>query len=252
MSCSPYEDPEDLNTDTVVVGALVALYFVLSLVLLPLEEYPRALIGGTAVFGSVAVAAYHAGRGPLSGSSMLAVAFISAVMLVIPAFPALGGTAHRVGVPLGFLGMQTAVLIWAAFRWQQPPPAKERISLKEAWTFAFFIALALSAVATIPVLLIVMIGGGIGVRILWVYPAYFVGFAAAATLYWLLQRIAHLATGRYLIGFLGGMCVYGAAAPIAALFRPMSPSMMLLTALIAGGLVGPALALDPSPAEFNT
>lgn len=232
-----------MNTDTVVAGAVTTLYFVLSVVLLPLEEYPRALIGGAAVFASVGAIAYHMGRSPFSGSSILAVAFTSALLLAVPTFPAMGGR-HPVAVPLGFLGMQTAVLIWAAFRWHRPAPARERTSLVEAWTMAFLVALAISAVATISVLLIVVIGGAVGARILWVYPAYFIGFGAAATLYWLLQRIAHLATGRYLIGFLGGICVYGATAPIAALFRPMSPGMMLVIAMIAGGLAGPALALD--------
>lgn len=69
------------------------------------------------------------------------------------------------------------------------------------------------------------------------YPAYFIGLLFAATLYWLLQRISHLATGHYLIGFLGGICVYGAVAPVVELIEnePMSPGMMFVIALIAGG-----------------
>jgi len=77
------------------------------------------------------------------------------------------------------------------------------------------------------------------------YPAYLVGFLAAATVYWLLQPIAHLAVGRYLIGVLGGTCIYFAATPIVSVSsnEPFDLSVMLVVALIAGGIVGPAVSL---------
>ena len=83
------------------------------------------------------------------------------------------------------------------------------------------------------------------VCILWVYPAHFVGLLAASTCYWFLQGISHLFTGRYLIGFVGGVCLYGAMAPAVAVLEEelMSRGVMVAMALSAG-LGGPAVAFD--------
>jgi len=213
--------------------------------LLPTAEYPRALGLATAVFAAVAAWAHRLGRrgGPPVG--VFAVAVSTGVFLVMPTFPAMGGTTVR-AVPLGFLGMQAAALLWAALTWPPQRPARERTSLRSAWTVGAIMATVLSAIATIP------IGIGLLTRdaelpgLLLVYPAYYIGLLAAATCYWLLQRVAHLATGRYFIGALGGTCVYLAVWPVVALLKgePMMSPVMLAVSTIPGGLVGPTVALS--------
>jgi hypothetical protein len=234
-----------VRTDTRIALAVIAVYAVLSIILLPSGEYLRALGGGLAIFGIIAGLADSWGRGPIPGPSVLAVAFGAGAVLVMPTFPALGGTTPA-AVPLGFLGMQAAVLWWAALRWQTPAGARRRVSLRRAWGFALAAAAALCAIAAIPATLSVVAGEVPARRMLLIVPAYFGGLLGAATAYWLLQRVAHLATGRYLIGVLGGACVYGAVAPVVQLFdkRPMSPREMLAIALVCGGLVGPAVTLS--------
>jgi MFS family permease len=63
--------------------------------------------------------------------------------------------------------------------------------------------------------------------------------------YWSLQGFARLAAGRYLIGVLGGFCLYGAVAPIVMIFNnePMDIRMMSAVAAVCGFLVGPPVAL---------
>lgn len=233
-------------TDNRVAGAVVALYLVLAAALLPPAEHPRMLGGGLLVFGGVAALARWLGRGPLSPLSVLAVEIVSAIVLLMPTLPAMGGT-HPAAVPIGFLGVQAAVLSWAALRWRRPPGAMPRTSLLAAWRHGFLMAVLLCAFATIPVLLAVSAGDAAPAGIVWLYPAYFAGMIGAATSYWLLQRIAHLATGRYLIGVLGGVCVYGAVMPLVAMVEPggepLGTGTMLVLALAAGCLVGPAVAL---------
>ena len=99
---------------------------------------------------------------------------------------------------------------------------------------------------TFPVLLALGSGGRRATPLLLVYPGYVGGLLAAAIAYWLLQRLAHLATGRYLIGVLGGACVYGAVMPVVAVLdgKPMSVGVGLAVAGIAGGFVGPAVAFN--------
>jgi hypothetical protein len=240
----PLHSGSAVDVDTAVAISVAVLYLVLALVLLPVGEYPRALGGGLVVFALVAAAAWRLGRGAIRGSSVLAVAFASAAVLVVPTFPAMGGRV-RAAVPLGFLGMQAAMLLWASRRWTPRPP-EARTPLRTAWAAGALAAALLGAVATIPILLMVFTGDADSTRVLLVYPGYFAGMLAAATAYWLLQRIAHLAVGRYLIGAVAGTCVYGAVAPVVVLLRgePFDPAMMVAISAIAGGLLGPALALE--------
>jgi MFS family permease len=80
-------------------------------------------------------------------------------------------------------------------------------------------------------------------RILLFYPGYFVGVLAAATVYWLLQRIAHLAVGRHLIGMLGGACVYVATAPVGLVSgEPFDLAAFGAGGAIVGGIIGPAIS----------
>lgn len=234
-----------VNTDDLVAGALIGVYLVVSAALLPVHEYPRALGGGIAVFALIAGIARTVGRGKVHGLSVLAVACASAALLAVPTFPAMGGN-HLVAVPLAGLGVQAAMLLWAVRRWAPRPPAKERTSLLAVLGFGAGMAAALSVIATIPILFVAVAEGRRALLILLVYPAYFAGMLAAATIFWLLQRTAHLAAGRYLIGALGGFCGYAAFAPIVALIEgeTLGLEMMIYLSSIPGGIVGPALALE--------
>lgn len=232
-----------LDTDTRIATAVAALYLVLCAALLPASEYPRALGGGAAVLAVVAAAAWRLGRGHVHGLSVVGVAFASAVVLWFPTFPALGGR-RLAAVPLGFLGVQAAMLIWAARRWVSRPP-EAHMSLRSAWGYGAIVAALVSAIATIPVVLAFVTRSRDAASMLLVYPAYFAGMLGAATVYWLLQRIAHLAVGRYLVGALAGTCLYGAVAPLAFLARsdPFDLVETVAISAILGGLVGPAVAL---------
>lgn len=230
------------DVDSRVAISVAALYLVLSAVLLPLRAYPHALGVGTAVFAVVVVIARTVGRGKIHGMSVFAVAVGSAVVLVVPAFSARRAAA----VPLAVLGVQAAVLLWAAGRWNPRPPADERTPLREAWVTGALAGTGLSAIATIPIAIGFLTDGLSAAPMLLVYPGYFAGTLSAATVYWLLQRVTHLAVGRYLIGVLAGFCVYAAMAPIVLLLKeePIDIWLMVLLASIPGSIVGPALALE--------
>lgn len=234
-----------MKPDSSIAAAVVALYFVLAAVLLPPAEYPRALGGEILLFGGITAAGRWLGRGRLSWFGVFAVELLAGGVLLVPALPAMGGSSPA-ALAVGFLGMQAAVLWWATLRWDPPPAAAMRTSLAAAWRHGLLAAALLSAFASVPILL-AWRSGDAPAGMLWVYPAYFAGTVAAATCYWLLQRIAHLATGRYLIGVLGGVCVYGAFAPLVAVIdpgrEPLSPGLVLGAALACGVFVGPAVAL---------
>jgi hypothetical protein len=227
------------DVDTVVAVVAAALYLVLSIVLLPAREYPRALGSGVAVFALAAGAAWRQGRGHVRGRSVLGVGFASMAVLMIPTV----GSTHPAAGPLGFLGVQAAMLLWAARRWAPRWAPETRTSLRSAWTAGAFAAGILCALAAIPLLLEFFVGKVERTRILLFYPGYFVGVLAAATVYWLLQRIAHLAVGRHLIGMLGGACVYVATAPVGFVSgEPFDLAAFGVGAAIAGGIIGPAIA----------
>jgi hypothetical protein len=229
------------RVDNGIAAGVVAAYLALSLVLLPPGEYPRAIGGALLIFGLIAGAARLLGRGAVPDFSVLAVAVASAAVLAVPTFPAMGGTVPA-AVPLGFLGSQAAALLWVTLRWEPRAPSR-RVGLREAWSAGLMMSLFLCAIATIPILLGVLTEGFSSTMLL-VYVAYVAGFMAAATLFWALQRVTHLATGLYGLGILGGACVYGAMAPIMALVErePLDSGEMLMIALLAGAFVGPAAA----------
>ena len=233
------------KADRVAAQTAVILYFVLAASLLPRSEYLHALGGGVLTFSAIILASGFFKRGWLPGLSVLAVGFISFAVLVMPTLPAMGGRVLR-AIPIGFIGVQAAILLWAVLQWPYTLPPRSHVSLVSALKYGLFIATAISLVATLPILLTLFSDAPSSKTILLAYPAYFAGFLAAAIVYWSLQHVAHLAVGRYLIGVLGGTCVYGAVGPVVFLFRnePIELPLLLAIAAIAGGFVGPALALD--------
>ena len=236
---------ESESTDHVVAAAGVAIYFALVIMFLPSSEYVRALGSGLVTFSIVFFVAWKFGSRIQSGFTVMAVAFVAAAALWMPTFPAMGGNSAR-AVPIGFVGVQAAVLLWAAFWWQGPREEPSHISLRYALRFGSLVAVGISGVAAIPVLLLLLTGDSSSGAVLLVFPAYFVGFLSAAILFWALQRIDNLAVGRYLIGVLGGICFYGAMGPAAAIFEHTAFDLheSFIMALVCGGFVGPALALN--------
>jgi hypothetical protein len=245
---------ESEHIDHFLAAIAVFSYFVLAIGLLPPSEHARGVGSGLAVFLTVFLTAWKFGRRIQSGYSVAAVALVASAVLWMPTFPAMGGTSHR-AVLIGFLGVQAAVLLWAAFWWQGPREQPSHVSLRAALRFGFLMAAGISGVAAVPVVLLLLTGGESSWGIVLVFPAYFVGFLSAAIIYWGLQRIENLAVGRYLIGVLGGACVYGAVGPVSDLLdhRPFDVHETLLVALIAGSFLGPTLALawyDEPKARF--
>jgi len=237
--------------DRIAAGTAVILYFVAAAYLLPGSEYLHSLGGGALMFAAIILTSVFLKRGWLPGFSVLAVGFISFAVLVMPTLPAMGGRVSE-AIPIGFIGVQAAILLWAVLQWPYTLRPRSHVSLVPALEYGLSIAAGLSLIATLPILLILLSSAPSPKTILLVYPAYFVGFLAAAIVYWSLQRFTHLAVGRYLIGVLAGTCVYGAIAPVVFLFRnkPIEFPLALMIAAICGGFVGPAVALD-SPDRGN-
>jgi hypothetical protein len=233
---------ESDHIDHFFATVAVFSYFVLAIALLPQSEYTRALGSGLVVFLTVFLVAWKFGRRIQSGYSVMAVALVASAVLWIPAMSATSPPAD----PIGFWGVQAAVLLWAAYWWRGPGEQPSHIPLRAALRFGFLMAAGISGVAAIPVFLLLLTGGKSSWPILLVFPAYFAGFLSASIIYWALQRIENLAVGRYLLGVLGGACVYGAIGPASDLFdhKPFDLHETLVFALIAGSLVGPTLALS--------
>jgi len=241
-----------MHTDTRVAFGVAGFYILLTAALLPVSEYPRALGIGAAIFIGVAGLAALLGRGGVPMYSVIGISFASFYLLVFPTLPAMGGPGAA-ATYLGFLGVQAAVLLWAACRWEPRSRAAMRTSPVPIWRMSALIATGISALATIPVIIALGTGRPEATSLLLIYPAYFAGFFAAGTVYWLLQPIAHLAVGRYLIGLLGGICVFLAVSPLIGIIQHQSIglSMMLAVALIGGAFLGPAVTLqfdDAAPA----
>ena len=234
---------ENAFIDHMVAAAAMIVYFALVVLFLPSSEYGRALGTGVVTFAVVFFVARKFGSRIRSGFSVMAVGFGATAVLWMPTFPAMGGGSDRAAT-IGFFGVQAAVLLWAALWWQGPGEEQSHISLRSALRFGFLVALGISGIAAIPILLILLSGDSWALFL--VFPAYFVGFLSAAILFWALQGIDNLAVGRYLIGVLGGICVYGAMGPAVAIFdhRAFDLRENFILALVAGGFVGPALALN--------
>lgn len=233
------------NPDTWIALGAAGAYLALSAVLLPFSEYARALGGGMIVFALVAGVARWMGRGPILLGRLLVVLVGSMFVFLLPTFPAEGGR-YPIAIPLGFSGMQVAMVLWASLRWEHRPPGKH-ISLRRAWRFGLLGAAVLSIAATLPIAAGLILGGIDALPMLLVYPGYLIGLFTATTIYWGLQHFSHYATGEYLIGALGGTCVVAALLPLLVVIEgPMTPHDALAVTVGSGMLLGPLLALSLS------
>lgn len=232
------------DLDMWIALACTIFYGAVAIVLLPTSEYLRMLGGAAAIFALAYAIAARFGRGPLGIYDTLFVFFGAAVVLVVPGFPAMGGTVPA-DVPLGMLGAQVALLVYASRRWTLNPRRFDHISLIRAWKAGLVAAVAFSLLATLP------IGYGLltvpheAAPMLLVYPAYFVGFLLAASAYWVLQRIGHLAFGCQTIGLMCGLCAMAAIGPVASFVDhdPLDLRQLALTLVACGALLGPPVAL---------
>lgn len=236
----------DSSLDQTLARWMAAAYLMVGLLSLPPAVWPRAAGLALLLMLTAVLVAGRLGRGRLALFEVFGVTLAAAAVLAVPTFPAYGGEGHW-ATWYGGLGAQAVTLLWVAERWVSPGPTPRRLRLSfgEVMRYALIATLLLSAVATIPIILILWSDDPRRHLMLGVYPSYLAGFAAAGVAYWSLQGIAHTGTGRYLLGMLGGICVYGAAAPVALASRgePFELPMAVGIAYVAGALVGPSIAL---------
>jgi hypothetical protein len=234
-----------LSSDVSVAVTVVATYLLAAALYFPTTMWPRAVGGAAMAFALLYVGGVRWRGRRVIPQATLAVAFSLFALLVMPTFPAMGGRGATDSL-LGLLGMQVGVLAFGVAVWEPKSPRREHLPFRTIQRGAAFAAIFLSAIATVAVIVMLFTDAASGIKLLTVYPAYFVGCAAAGAILWCFQRIDHLATGRYLAGLLGAACLYGAAAPVVALLdtRPMSLGLGLVIALGAGGVLGPAMAFD--------
>jgi hypothetical protein len=236
------------TVDTWIAVTVIGAYFIAGLMLLAGPERGK-LLGATAAILVLLIAlARMLPALPMRGLSMLGVAFTAGFILLVPLLPA----THQSPVPLlmAAAGMQVAMLLWAVLRWEPSGAARSRLSLAQAVRYGLWAAGGLAIIATFPILTAVIRHVPEARRMFWIYPAYLVGFLAAALVIWSLQRIAHLAVGRYLLGVVGGTLFYAAIAPVvlAAQHERFDFGLGVLLAYGCGALVGPAVAFSSSSA----
>lgn len=231
--------------DKMVAWGAVGVYFAGAILLLSPYQYLRAILAMALLFGTLVVIARILEEDPMTGMGVLVVAIISGAILLVPEFPAMGGHSRN-GLITGAFGPEAAVLLWAAYRWNGDQATRgDPTPLGTCLLWGAGMAVFLSLVASIPIGLAVL-GKVEGWKaMLMVYPGYFLGFMAAALVYWSLQSISHHSTGRYLIGVLCGICIYGAVGPIVELFdrEAITAGESVVAAVVCGFLVGPAVAL---------
>jgi hypothetical protein len=232
------------NLDTAISRTLATGYLAAGFWLLPKHEWLRAIGLAALIILLASLLTDRLGRGAMARFEPFVVTVASLALLAFPTFPAEGGEGGR-STLYGGVGAQVVVLLWAAGRWCSPGRAVQPSSLGRVLTFAFAAALFISLVATVPILIVAFSGDPRAHHIWGTYVGYFAGAACAGLIYWLMQGVSHLATGRYAIGILAGTCVYGAVAPIVFAIRgdPFVMREALIMAYVCGAVVGGSVAL---------
>ncbi|HEX8394013.1 MAG TPA: hypothetical protein VF665_16850 [Longimicrobium sp.] len=233
----PHRSTTKVIPDGEVAWAAMAAFCLATATLLPPASAAVTLGAGAVVYGLVGVAAWLRSHHVL----MLTWVIMASMVAIMFCTRARSRTPIEHVMLIGILAGHAAGLRYVALRY---PPAKRRsrpVLLREALRRGAVAAGIVSAVATPPILVAVVDGEPAA---LIVYPAYFAGFLGAAVLFWLLQRITHHSAGLYLAGALGGLCLYAACGAVIVLGGPpdVEPAVMLLSGLVAGGIVGPAVA----------
>jgi hypothetical protein len=232
-----------MTTDHKIAYSLGALFVVLCAVQLPPAAALQLSALGLAAMAAAGFVAGVLGDRATPAFSILVVSLAAFALLVMPEFPAMGGT-HRAAVPLGFLGTVATTLIWVTHRWPALHRDRGRTgSFGSALWIALAFAVILSLIASVPLAIIWLGGEGRPEHAL-IYAAYFVGALAAAVLYRLVRRLQYLASGRYLIGGLCGFCLYAAVAPVVAILdnEPLVWTQIVTVGIVAGVFVGPPVA----------
>lgn len=231
-----------VRTDKPVVAAILVLYTALAVIAVPPQDYLRILLSVGVLMSLVAVVdrAWRADETP--PITVLLVSFIAASVLVMAAFGAMGGE-NGPALPIGFAGAQVVTMWWVAMRWSVTHK-QQRTPLRESFKVAIIAAVLLSIIASVGVVIAVAADRHHGVRLMLVYPAYFIGAALAAVVYWALQGTAHRPLGKYLIGALAGTCLYIAVGPVVIIMKqePFVVAELLGLGAVCGFLVGPPVA----------
>lgn len=243
---------QQTKADTVLASLAIAAFVLVVLTLLPPSDFLRMFAGAGILIAGVALVAWGTRHSPPASSSVLIVSFLGIAVLVMPGFRAMGGR-NGLALPIGFFGSQGISLLWATLVWRPASRSRSRVSLRDTLRFALFGAVGLSVIASIPIVLMLLSNPTKTRPYLLVYPAYFLGALAAALIYWLFRKIAHRPIGQYVIGALGGTCMYTAVAPIVFLSKgePVRVGELLSLGLVCGFLVGPPVALSASDAAAS-
>jgi hypothetical protein len=204
------------------------------------------MIGGAAFLALVFVvtARLMEGKVTVPSGSIFAVTVVSAGVLVMPSFPAMGGK-YPDAVWIGFLGTQVLGVLWVALCWKPDRP-RNRITLRRGLSFASKLVGLVSLVAAIPVALLILLDRNEGLKSSLVFPAYVLGALLATLSYWVLQPLQHRPVARYVIGCLGGFCVYSAVGPVVSIMDgdPVRIREIVGGGLVCGCLVGPSVAFS--------
>lgn len=187
-----------------------------------------------------------------SGGELLALTFVAGSFLLAATAVARSLTP----LPLAACGMATllAQWIWVVHRF---PPRRPRAptnlgaDLSESLFYGCAMAVLLSIVGTVGLVIFALTHRGpnhllktVGL----VVAAYFAGGLTAGLIVGLLRRLAGSRLGTVVLGFVGGLCVYGAAAPVVVTLQamdnpqPTSVGMQLGTVMACALLLGPAVA----------
>ena len=239
------------HRDHVIAAFFLVAYVALVLAVLPTADYARMLGGAVVLTIAVVIAARVTRDKPPPSFSVFVVSVISGAVLVMPGFSAMGGH-NGPALPIGFAGVQALAMLWATLISPELPPVDSKIGLRAALYGAFAGATGLSLIATIPLALMLITDSSRALPYLFVYPAYFLGACSAALVFFAFRAIAHRPVGQYLIGALGGTCLYAAVAPIVYISKGEAIHFAELLAVGAtcGFLVGPPVALAISRNEY--
>ena len=183
-------------TQARVLFAGAAIAYVLAVCnFLPVRVWPRMLITVALLIAGIWALAKLFSKKPPTGYGILAVQLTAAAILLLPTFPAMGGDGGA-ALPVSLAAVSMAGAVWASLRFEgRLEQHANRVPLRTAVWAGLFGALAVSAVATIPIALAFVAGAEEAMKLTLVYPAYLVGGLGAAVTYWLLQPVAHATVG---------------------------------------------------------
>lgn len=241
----PTLTPSSNRIDYQIVGVLALAYAGLVLTLLPSTDLFRMLAGALMLAAVVVLAVSVVPEMPPNVYTVFAVSTVSMAVLVMPGFKAMGGH-NGPSLPIGFFGAQVLALLWATMTWRESGQPRTRTELGDVLRLALKGAVVLSAIASLPIVLLLLTSTREAIPYLLVYPGYFVGALAAGLVYWILRAVNDRPAGRFLIGGLMGTCMLCAIAPVVQIseHQPIVIGDIMWLGAVCGFMVGPPVALS--------